>query len=755
MPSHTLTAATASYVISSDNFTLTNLSTVGSTAVTVGVTVTGAGDTVVNAGTIGAIYFGISASNGLTFTNSGTDSLVYSSSTTGAKGIYVKGAPGFITNAGNIRGHDNGVNLNAGGSVDNLSGGTITAAYSGIASGGSFTLTNAGTIVGGSANGNGVNLGAGGRIVNLAGALITSGYQGIDIYKGSTTVVNAGTIVGGSVGKAAAIDFADGTNHTNNLLVIDPGAVFIGRVDGSNTLGSGFVSTLELASGSTAGTLSGLGTQFIDFAQINEDTAASWTLTGTNTVTAGVTLTVTNATLTATGTLENDGGIVLAAGTVTAASLIGGGLIKIGAGSTLDVQGAIGTGQTIAFYGAADMLQLGAPGTVAGNVVNFGLGETIDLAGADPTSVTFASGRLDFKVSGAAQSIALAFAPGMGTVQAVTDNAGGADVTALCFCAGSLIATPDGEVPVERLAEGDLVRTLSGETRPIVWLGIGKILATRGRRSAATPVIVRKGALADNVPHHDLRVTKGHSFLLDGVLIPVEFLVNHRSIEWDDRAQEVSLYHVELDRHDVMIANGAPAESYRDDGNRWLFQNANTGWGLQPQEPCAPVLTGGPVVDAVWRRLLERAGKRPGLALTDDPDLRLLVDGVEVLPDSQVRQTYVFKLPALPAEIRVLSRAAVPAELGLARDARSLGVALQRIVVRKGARFQAVEAADARLTDGFHAFEADNNIRWTDGDAALPTAGFAGFTGPLELVLSLNGKTQYMLLGDDRQRLAS
>jgi len=66
------------------------------------------------------------------------------------------------------------------------------------------------------------------------------------------------------------------------------------------------------------------------------------------------------------------------------------------------------------------------------------------------------------------------------------------------------------------------------------------------------------------------------------VLIPVEFLVNHRSIFWDDNAQEVELYHIELETHDVLVANGAPAESYRDDGNRWLFRNANSGWGLPP-----------------------------------------------------------------------------------------------------------------------------------------------------------------------------
>jgi len=124
-------------------------------------------------------------------------------------------------------------------------------------------------------------------------------------------------------------------------------------------------------------------------------------------------------------------------------------------------------------------------------------------------------------------------------------------------------------------------------------------------------VIVRKGALADNVPHHDLRITKGHSLFIDDVLNPVEFLVNHRSILWDDRAQEVIVYHIELETHDALIANGAAAESYRDDGNRWLFQNANSGWHLPPNDPCAPELTGGPVVDAIWRRLLDRAGPRP------------------------------------------------------------------------------------------------------------------------------------------------
>ena len=219
-----------------------------------------------------------------------------------------------------------------------------------------------------------------------------------------------------------------------------------------------------------------------------------------------------------------------------------------------------------------------------------------------------------------------------------TDNAGNleaehatADTTIdvgaqfpVCFLAGTHIRTNRGEVPVERLGIGDLVVTLSGNVRPIVWIGSGRVLATRLRRGAATPVIVRKSALADNVPHRDLRITKAHSLYVENVLIPVEFLVNHRSIVWDDHAQEVSIYHIELETHDVLLANGAPAESYRDDGNRWLFHNANSGWHLPPREPCAPLMTGGGTVDTVWRRVLDRAGPRPSRPLTDDPDLHLL-----------------------------------------------------------------------------------------------------------------------------------
>jgi hypothetical protein len=158
------------------------------------------------------------------------------------------------------------------------------------------------------------------------------------------------------------------------------------------------------------------------------------------------------------------------------------------------------------------------------------------------------------------------------------------------------------------------------------------------------------------------------------------------------------------------------------------------------------VLTGGPIVDAAWRRLLDRAGPRPGLPLTDEPALYLLVDGQRVEAASFRDSAYRFRLADIPASVRIVSRSVVPAELGIARDSRELGVALRRVAVHQGRRRHVMEAADPSLRDGFHGFEPDGGLRWTDGDAALPAALFEGAGGPLELVLHVACTARYPLL---------
>jgi hypothetical protein len=463
--------------------------------------------------------------------------------------------------------------------------------------------------------------------------------------------------------------------------------------------------------------------------------------------------------------------------TLETPSIFGGTTINLGASSdtkraTLVLNaGSISSDSSVVFSNPLDTLVIGVDKLGAGTpllgqfdatiggfqagdqiVVDTAAGATFSLNGS-VLSVTESGnpvGVLTFDTPAAAQAAA--------TSGALTDHV-------LCFLAGTLITTPSGQTPVERLEVGDMVRMASGQVRPNTWIGEGRVLATRGRRNAATPVIVRKGALGPYVPHADLRVTKGHSFFIDGVLIPVEFLVNHRSILWDDRAQEVFVHHIELETHDVLLANGAQAESYRDDGNRWLFRNANSGWTQPPKPPCAPVLTGGPEVDAVWRRLLDGAGPRPSVPLTDDPDLHLVVDGVRLeaacvheaapaKPGERTDDVYVFALPARPGQVRVASRAAVPQELGITRDPRRIGVAVRRIAVRQGTRFRVARAGDKRLADGFHPFEAASGVRWTDGEAVLPAAMFAEFAGAVELAVHLAGTARYIDDGARRRSVA-
>ena len=440
------------------------------------------------------------------------------------------------------------VSLAAGATITNATGAVIRdggTAISGI--GTAVSVLNQGTIA--STALTGIYLGHGGSLSNSASGIITGNYYGVSVELGTANVTNTGVISAG--------------NAYGNGIALNAGGTLIdsGTISGRN---------FAIYLGGTGSNLLQLETGYSLSGRIILSPLASNTIALSD-----------------------------ALGTITA---------------SYDTLG-LGQAQAIAFdntTGAPVTLQLAATsGTVAPLIQQFtSIGDVIDL-----TQLSDTAGDARYTLSGHTLTVIgdsgsvtfdLATVPAHLAVQ--SDGSGGTDVV-VCFAAGTQIGTPDGEVPVEKLQIGDLVLTAHNGARPVTWIGQGKVLATRGRRSAATPVIVRKGALADNVPHHDLRVTKAHSLYIDDVLIPVEFLVNHRTILWDDRAQEVEIYHVELESHDVLIANGAPAESYRDDGNRWLFQNANAGWDLPPQEPYAPVLTGGPVVDAVWRRLLDRAGR--------------------------------------------------------------------------------------------------------------------------------------------------
>jgi hypothetical protein len=180
---------------------------------------------------------------------------------------------------------------------------------------------------------------------------------------------------------------------------------------------------------------------------------------------------------------------------------------------------------------------------------------------------------------------------------------------------GTLILTVAGEVPVEELAIGDRVVALSGRARPIRWIGQRSYSGrfTLGQRHIL-PVRIAAGALAKGVPARDLWVSPNHALYLEGVLIEARDLVNGVSILQAKETSKIEYFHIELDAHDVIVAEGAYAESYADDDSRSLFHNAHEYRALYPDERsgparyCAPRRDQGYEVERARAAIAGRAG---------------------------------------------------------------------------------------------------------------------------------------------------
>ena len=193
-------------------------------------------------------------------------------------------------------------------------------------------------------------------------------------------------------------------------------------------------------------------------------------------------------------------------------------------------------------------------------------------------------------------------------------------VILLCFVEGTQIKTSRGNVAVEALQVGDVVVTASGSARPIRWLGHRAIDCRRHPRPVdVMPVRITAHSFAPNRPFADLLVSPGHSICVDvggEILIPAIALVNGTTVA-QVQVGRVIYWHVELDRHDILIANSLAAESYLDMGNRYFFSEGGVlaltaepdVKGLRTHADfCRPYLATGTLVDAVRSRLATRAG---------------------------------------------------------------------------------------------------------------------------------------------------
>ena len=188
----------------------------------------------------------------------------------------------------------------------------------------------------------------------------------------------------------------------------------------------------------------------------------------------------------------------------------------------------------------------------------------------------------------------------------------------VCFAKGTRIRTVRGDVPVEGLVIGDLVVTTGGATRPIQWLGSRTLDCRHHPRPAdVMPVRIAAGAFGAGRPARDLWLSPGHSVCLDilgEVLIPAIALVDGTAIA-QVAVDEMTYWHVELDCHEVILAEGLPAESYLEMGNRSFFAEGDlVALHASPDAKvkthadfCRPFVAEGSEVEAVKARLCGRA----------------------------------------------------------------------------------------------------------------------------------------------------
>jgi len=140
-----------------------------------------------------------------------------------------------------------------------------------------------------------------------------------------------------------------------------------------------------------------------------------------------------------------------------------------------------------------------------------------------------------------------------------------ADATVIpCYARGTLISTTRGEVAVEKLRVGDMLHTANGGSSAVVWLGHRHVDCNRQLdKEEAYPIRVSKDAFGPGLPKRDLWLSPKHAVFVNGALVPIQCLINGTTITQDIKPR-VSYYHIELTEHNVIFAEGMPAESFLD-----------------------------------------------------------------------------------------------------------------------------------------------------------------------------------------------
>lgn len=140
--------------------------------------------------------------------------------------------------------------------------------------------------------------------------------------------------------------------------------------------------------------------------------------------------------------------------------------------------------------------------------------------------------------------------------------------TVPCFGRGTLIETRHGQVEVERLRPGQVVRTLGTGWRAVKWVHS----VTQDCQGEQLPILIKAGALGPNRPSRDLIVSANHRILVGSddqmphlfpseTLVPAKALVGARGIRVMRGRKRMTWYHFAIEPHGVVYSNGCATES--------------------------------------------------------------------------------------------------------------------------------------------------------------------------------------------------
>jgi Hint domain len=313
-------------------------------------------------------------------------------------------------------------------------------------------------------------------------------------------------------------------------------------------------------------------------------------------------------------------------GSVAAGSTI----LMNGGSDTINVSGTfdgINIGGTYAALGADPQQLLGPPAPppmIGATIYGFDATDQIHFQGISFTVASYANGTLSLLEGTTSVGSLTLSGDYLNDIFSVTGTTvvGRAEeivtVSPACFAAGTRIATPRGEIPVESLCPGDEVTLASGGTAPIVWIGRRRIdCRSHPAPKHVWPVQVRHSAFAPEIPCRDLFLSPDHAVFVEDVLIPIKYLTNGDTIQQIPR-DTVEYFHLELPAHDLVLADGLEVESYLDTGDRSSFENAGRVITLFPEFSSlkweaygyAPLVVSGPPVEAARRRIEIQAQRR-------------------------------------------------------------------------------------------------------------------------------------------------